>query len=379
MSLLAASRSIGVRITIMLIFEIIPSLSPIGGAESFVLSLSEYLSKSKNKVIIISLYNLKDSFIDEHLLNKGIQIIYLNKRKGIDLKCSRDLRRIINKYKPDICHLHLHSYLTFYLSGCAKKTTAYYTFHTLVSKSVFGSKIKPKNLLLKHLLNKEFLRPIGISKVISKSITDYFSLNSVPTIYNGVDLTRFTYDSQHQKKYTFISIGRLVDLKNNLLMIKSFERISKRYENLSYLVVGSGKKYNECVNYCKNNKIEGVFFAGTVHNVHEYLAQSKCLLLASKYEGNPMVLNEAIASGVWAICSNVGGIPDVITPSCGSLVTPNSIESLVEQMNVFLDNENDITLSIIPSHILENRIRVSIDKTAEEYYRLFKKGITNEE
>ena len=46
--------------------------------------------------------------------------------------------------------------------------------------------------------------------------------------------------------YKFIlNIGRLTNQKNQLLLIKSFFEISKKYKKLKLLILGEGEKYNE--------------------------------------------------------------------------------------------------------------------------------------
>ena len=352
----------------MLIFEIIPSFSPLGGAENFVLSLAERLSK-KSKVIVISLYDSSDSYSREFLKRVGIQVFYLSKRKGVDLNCSKKLKKLIEKFKPDVCHLHLDSYLSLFLTGLLHKLKVYYTFHTFVSKETYGSKLKPKNIFLKYLLKNNKLVPIAISETVAVSIKDYFGIKWISVIRNGIDIQRFAATNK-EKKFTFISIGSFNDIKNNMFMLKCFEEVSRRHKDISYIVIGNGKNYLSCINYCEAHNINNVLFTGQVHNVEKYLALSECLLLASHWEGNPLVVNEAIASGVFVIANNVGGVPDIVNETNGILASPESSESFCLCMEQYLANKQEFK-NVVMSNLETNRQLVNIEMSSNSYLELF--------
>lgn len=107
-----------------------------------------------------------------------------------------------------------------------------------------------------------------------------------------------------------------------------------------------------------------------MNNVEDYLAESSCLLLASHWEGNPLVINEAIASGVWVVANSVGGVKDLIDNTNGYLVVPESEEDFIGKMKLFLENENEIQSSIVPNNIESNRNKVDLNHTCFEYMTL---------
>ena len=68
---------------------------------------------------------------------------------------------------------------------------------------------------------------------------------------------------------------------------------------------------------------------GNVENVEQYLAEADAFVLSSNYEGLPLVILEAMASGLPIVSTDVGGVKDVVTDN-GLLVEPHSIEKLAE-------------------------------------------------
>ncbi len=74
-------------------------------------------------------------------------------------------------------------------------------------------------------------------------------------------------------------------------------------------------------------------------DVRPYLAQADVFWLPSLYEGNPMTIIEAMASGLPIVASAVGGIPDMVTDDVSALLQPCETEPMLEAINGLLDDE----------------------------------------
>ena len=360
----------------MRILEVIPSFEPLGGAENFVFNLSLALSNAGAEVFVISLYDIENSFIAENLKKNGINIIYLSKRKGLDLKSARLFAQKINSLKPDVVHLHLNSYLIGLPSMLARKSKFVYTFHTLISHDTHGHKNNPSNLLIKFLIKKRYMFPVTISDSIDDSFKSFFGDYKREIIYNGINTSTFSYNNNRIIEYTFISVGSFNDIKNNLFMIKCVERLIVEGYNINYIVLGNGKNFEPCKSYCEQNGLnKRINLLGSVNNVEDYLSKAGCLLLASHWEGNPLVINEAIASGVWVVANSVGGVKDLIDDTNGYLVIPENESDFIDKMKAFITNERKIVDTIIPNNIERNRNRVDMFNTCSKYLCLMEKMV----
>ncbi len=361
----------------MRICEVIPCLYPLGGAERFLIDLSNSFVTEGDEVFIISLYTKQDNPIVKTLMEQSkIKMFFLEKKKGIDLKCAKKLKKLIESIKPDIIHSHLDSILTIWLSGIFKKIKTFYTFHTLINTSVVGKKSAPKNILYKMLFKRKNIFPVAISQTIKKSICDYYRLDPsyVEVVYNGVPTNHFSVStSLGERNIDFIFIGRFIELKNTKIILSCFKKVLDVHPSSTLVMIGEGPLLSWCKQYVSDNNIPGVEFKGFIEDVSPFITNAKCLLLPSTYEGNPIVINEAIASRSFVIATSVGGIPDVVNSKNGQLIAYDSKleDSLYTSMVSFL-NRIDTINDLLEENYVENLKMVSIDRASSEYIKVFK-------
>src|SRR4029450_9656872 len=68
-----------------------------------------------------------------------------------------------------------------------------------------------------------------------------------------------------------------------------------------------------------------------------YIAAGDLFVLASRHEGMPVAVMEALALGVPVVAPAVGGLNDAVTADVGLLVEPASAASLARGIEVLLD------------------------------------------
>jgi glycosyltransferase involved in cell wall biosynthesis len=77
---------------------------------------------------------------------------------------------------------------------------------------------------------------------------------------------------------------------------------------------------------------------GAVPDAARYFPAFDMFVLSSRTEGLPMVLLEAMAANVPIVATNVGGIPDLLSPAEGLLVPPEDSKALASAMRAALDD-----------------------------------------
>lgn len=311
---------------------ILPDFS-VGGAEQMVALLSSNLNFDVYNVYIIVLRKKLNNHIEDSI-SKNIKIIYLNKDYGFSLKTMFLVNKYLRKIKPIIIHSHLQSFAYLSIFLIFHKTKCIHTIH---NKPINESKGFRRKLLYFFIKTKKII-PVGISIQISKEIIDVYKCKNVETIYNPVKLTNDKqYEKNRHTSFRIISIGRLCEQKNQEQLILIMKELVKKYD-VNLHIVGDGEKKEYLQNLIYKNKLEKVVFLnGYSNNVKMNLKEADLFLLTSIYEGLPMTLLESLSCGVPAICSNVGGIKDVLKDENFLVNNPNNTQEYVKKIErIFL-------------------------------------------
>ena len=89
----------------MKILQIIPALED-GGAERFVVDLCNELSNDHEVILCLFFTNNSETGFKKEL-SPDIKLISLDKKSGFDVSAIFKLKKVLNRYKPDIVHTHV--------------------------------------------------------------------------------------------------------------------------------------------------------------------------------------------------------------------------------------------------------------------------------
>jgi glycosyltransferase involved in cell wall biosynthesis len=86
------------------------------------------------------------------------------------------------------------------------------------------------------------------------------------------------------------------------------------------------------------DRVEFVGFKGR-EELDEFIRHCLCTVVPSRwYDNCPMSVLESFAFGKPVIGSDIGGIPEQVTPECGLLFPPNNAEKLAERLKQMLQD-----------------------------------------
>ncbi|MAQ62789.1 MAG: hypothetical protein CMA48_00490 [Euryarchaeota archaeon] len=169
------------------------------------------------------------------------------------------------------------------------------------------------------------------------SICDYNFLKKTFITKNNIEVRPNWVEKRPYKiidkryKNRIISIGRLEDQKN-------FKYILEELKDLNFVIdiVGDGEEKKELQGFADKNKIM-VNFLGTMKNEEllNLLEKYMFYISASKFEGNPKTVLEALSVGCVVFASNIQNHQELINHSNGYLfnLTKNSLKSVVKDPN----------------------------------------------
>lgn len=119
----------------------------------------------------------------------------------------------------------------------------------------------------------------------------------------------------------FISIGRLSPEKGHEKLIRAFYTALKEEPHMKLYIVGEGPLKNQLQTLIKDLELENkVFLTGQVENPFALLSKCDCFILASNYEGQGLVLLEAMIIGKPIIATDVTGVRSVLEGGYGTLI-----------------------------------------------------------
>lgn len=270
-----------------------------GGIERVIANLANSWIKNY-EVDLVSIhypdcfYKLDDE-VERYFLNYSLPNIFKNKilanfghlYKLMDV--GRKIKKLCDEKKYDYIYTP-HTVMTligyFFKNKKAKQFSAeHHSFVTGNSnfnkkiKSIFYKKLDKVILLTDQ--EKKIYKDMGCNVSIIPNATSYYSEESAEL---------------NNKK--IIMVGRFVDQKNYLELLEKINFFQK-YPDWKLEIYGNGPHEERMKEIVKSRDISKyVEIIKSVPNIKEKYLESSMLLLASKFEGLPMVLIEAMSSGL---------------------------------------------------------------------------------
>ncbi len=165
----------------------------------------------------------------------------------------------------------------------------------------------------------------------------------IEIVPNGVDLNRFPIGESHRDPL-ILYVASLIKRKGPEFLLQAFRGLQNKIPNVQLVMIGDGPQRSELESMADSLGIStNIQFLGwqNQQQVSLWMRKAKVFVLPSVEEGLGVVLLEALASGTPCVGTNVGGIPDVISPEVGILVPPKKIDSLQIVIQKMLTDEKD--------------------------------------
>lgn len=156
---------------------------------------------------------------------------------------------------------------------------------------------------------------------------------TTPTPLTSLGVLPLGKGGEEEKLFTFLTVGRLVPVKNIQMQIRAFARIANEFPEAQLQIVGDGP---ERENLPKHNR---VIFEGTQKELSRFYENADAFLLTSNSEGWGVVVTEAAAYGLPIIMTDVGCAGEFIKNGENGIVIPVGDEdALVAAMKEIMTN-----------------------------------------
>ncbi len=325
-------------------------LTPVefGGAEQVCLTLLKNINREQFDVVPILLTRPweKDNIFVRALRKEGYVIfeIPVALRKTGDYlrvaRCYKLVWRALRSQRFDL--LHTHGYFADIVGipvARLIKLPSVSTCHGFIPSTW---KVRLYNALDRIAL-KFGTHVLAVSEAIKQDLVDSgLSPGRVQLVVNAVgsatdrDITHANQEAERKSHgicstdFVIGYVGRLSAEKGLKYLLTACAELVSSGVPLRALIIGEGPQRNELEQLSQELGLgDRVVFVGFQEDVAQWLPCMDVFVLPSLTEGTPMALLEAMAYGIPAVASAVGGVPQIIKHGeTGILVSPGRAEEI---------------------------------------------------
>ena len=305
----------------------------VGGAKTQIMNTVTGLAE-RNEVMLLSFR--AGPFADE-ARERGIDVRVIERHNPF--RAARAMRDLVDEFKPDIIHCHGgRANLMGAMVRRSRRVPVVTTVHSDYKLDYLGNPFKQHTFGTANAVALRFLdfyQPVA-DRMARTLIERGFDPERIVKIYNGMDFSRPTgdFDRAAYLRDTFgaeIEEGdvlcgiaaRLTAVKDIATTVRAFAEALKEAPRLRLFIAGEGEDEDMLRRLCSQLGVaDRVTFCGWVSPVEPFFRAMDINLLSSVSETFPYSILEGICAGCATICSDVGGMPELIDTGENGYIFP---------------------------------------------------------
>lgn len=224
---------------------------------------------------------------------------------------------------------------------------------------------------------------VSISVRKSLSSLTGLSASKFKIIPNGVNTDVFNNDAvvrtQERKAlninddvFVIGMVGRFNPQKGHIFLIEAVRELSLTHKNFKVLLIGVGEMENEIRHLVtKYNLSDWIIFYGQSLEVHQILQVFDCFVLPSLWEGMPLAILEAMATGLPVIATDVAGTREVLQNEINGLLIPSKDSTAITRGLIRLIDDVSFRKQLGDSALNFVRQNYSVVANIDSYLKLY--------
>ncbi|MEU5869070.1 glycosyltransferase [Nonomuraea sp. NPDC047529] len=300
-----------------------------------------------------------------------------------DLAAAVALRRIVRRFRPDVVHLHSSK------AGLVGRAVLRGRVPTLFqphgwSWLACGGTLATASTLWERVATRWTQLGLCVGQGEYRQARDAGVGGPLTVVRNGVDLARFppaTPDERlaarrdlglSRRAPLVVCVGRITRQKGQDLLVESWPQIADHVPDACLALVGDGDDYGRL----RRDAPPGVLMPGASGDPRPWYAAADLVALPSRWEGLPLTVLEAMATGRSVVAAAVPGLTEVVTPETGALVEPQDPAALAVAIVARLTDPamRHEEERAAPSRAAEFDLGVTLDRLAAHTLRLARPG-----
>lgn len=287
----------------------------------------------------------------ESARNEGINVETIAEARAMDPKVLRSLRVMVERVSPNLIQTHaVKSHFLANLAGLPR-IAPWVTFHhgytwPSVKARMYNqldrwSLPKADRVITVSAMFREELVRRGVQRAKVEVIHNAIAANWGRAL--GADDSRRALRTRWnipENCPTVLIVGRLSREKDHLSLLRAVRAIV-REKAIHLIIVGEGPERQAIESAIREmDLVRNVTLTGQQPSAEPFYAIADLAVLASRSEGSPNALLEAMASEIPTVATTVGGIPEIVVDGESALlVPPGDANALASAMRrVLLDD-----------------------------------------
>lgn len=283
------------------------------------------------------------------------------------------IRRLAERFKPDIIHAHLLGAAFFTALARCGNARLIVTLH---NKPIYPGASFLRRILYPLALAficRHTETMICASSEIAGDLSKIFPTVNTRVIRNFLPLEEWPRKSLDVNPRTIRIgvLGALVKAKGHCYLFEALSLLASEI-GLEVFIAGDGVLAKPLTSMVKRLHLtDTVQFLGHIEDIQSFLDSVDIVVVPSIFEGMPYSIIEAMAAGKPVIATTVGDIPDMVVHGVtGILVPPKDPKALASAIKVI---SNDLGKIALYGRAARSRIEVSFSQTAiiPEYIKCY--------
>ena len=273
----------------------------------------------------------ESEIVGQMLAEQGVKYLPMKKMSVSELS------RVIREQKPDLIHAH-DMRAGFFSALCCGNIPLVSHVH---NNAYDARGLSPKTVgyLLAGFKAKHILW-------VSQSSFDGYAFHKLfakksSVLYNIIDTQQISDKKAQDSKtydYDMIYVGRLTFQKDPQRLMRLCARLKEEKPDLKVAIVGTGELLEEVQALCESLNIQdNVHFLGFQSNPIKMVADSKAMILTSRWEGTPMCALEAMFLGTPVVSTPSDGMKDLLEDGVSGYLTDDDEQMAKDLLRIFTD------------------------------------------
>ena len=318
-----------------------------GGIEQFLVRAAPHFDNTRFRLHLAYVLSWKDALVPD-LERHGVQVHSLGADRSLDPRWVYKLRSLVRSHNFVLIHTHMPLPAVATRVNVGRASAVLHTEHNL------WEAYRPLTYWANALSYGRNRYVFAVSDAVARSIRRprllprWLSMPEVEVLAHGIDeLVGETKDAHSRARevlglrddeLVIGTVGSLTPKKDQATLIDAAALLAPKHPSLRVVIVGGGRLEAQLASNVRRLGLEKtISMVGCRDDVLQILPAFDVFALSSRYEGLPLALVEAAATGLPCVATSVGGVSEVVEDGeTGLLVPPADADALAGALDKLL-------------------------------------------